>query len=191
MHEEANLAVSNGFPFPDRQLSLRFVKLFQFPRLGSSPWTSTFHPSSPSFQGPTPNPHDRERLHLLVIYASRDSMTTTQGTWKPKEMVSSKSLTYCLAPRLFSNYASYLPGALVFLRLFLNMICVLVAIQKWCREFMKYAYPSVAPQKRGGRVRTCLNRGPSPISFTPMSAKLPVTVSSHGWLFVSLSASLP
>ena len=49
---------------------------------------------------------------------------------------------------------------LMFLSLFLNMISVLAAvlIQQWCREYMKYAYPRVAPHKRG-RVRTYLYRG--------------------------------
>ena len=49
---------------------------------------------------------------------------------------------------------------LMFLSLFLNMISVLasVLIQQWCREFMKHAYPRVAPHKRG-RVRTYLYRG--------------------------------
>ena len=48
----------------------------------------------------------------------------------------------------------------MFLSLFLNMISVLAAvlIQQWCREYMKYAYPRVAPHKRG-RVRTYLYRG--------------------------------
>jgi hypothetical protein len=49
---------------------------------------------------------------------------------------------------------------LMFLSLFMNMISVLasVLIQQWCREFMKHAYPRVAPHKRG-RVRTYLYRG--------------------------------
>ncbi|KAI9458411.1 hypothetical protein BJY52DRAFT_1090704, partial [Lactarius psammicola] len=49
---------------------------------------------------------------------------------------------------------------LLFLSLFFSMMSVLASalIQQWCREFLRHAYPSVAPHKRG-RVRTYLYQG--------------------------------